>query len=138
MLNFYDNINIPSKITTEIYQQAHTICHRDSNVHIIAHYLRNQFNTAIDDGTRNNFYENSSIPIFFCIDKNYSVNDDEIFDTPALNTRYRRPVIMTIQVKDKQQQMLNTLLDYNLRTRTNLKGNTSGNTKIQSLQDENI
>ena len=62
--------------------------------------------------------------------RNCDVDSDKVFDVPAPNTRNKRLVIMTVQVKDKQQQLLNTLLDKNLRTTTRLKGNTRGNTKI--------
>ena len=40
---------------------------------------------------------------------------------------------MTVQVNKTQQQVLNTLLDKTLKSKTYLK---SGNTKIQNLQSE--
>ena len=62
--------------------------------------------------------------------RNCDIDSDKAFDVPAPNTRNKCPVIMTVQIKYKQQQLLNTLLDKNLRT-TSLKGNTRGNPKIQ-------
>ena len=65
--------------------------------------------------------------------RNCDVTDDNILYAPALNTRNRRPVVMNLQITNKQQKLLCTLLDKNLRTTSC----TSGNTKVQNLQTKN-
>ena len=64
---------------------------------------------------------------------NCDVTDDNILITPALNTRTRRPVVMNMQIRDKQQHLIYNLLDKDLRTTSFLKG-----TKIQSLQEKDL
>ena len=49
-----------------------------------------------------------------CDEENY----EDILDTPAYNTRNKKPITMTVQVNKRHQQLLNTLLDENLKSNT--------------------